>query len=108
MPVSHFGCLILNTGSADRVAYGTAEDSEGRKETNLLQHTGNSSRHTGIAPLPLAGQEESVMLWTLFAVLLILWLLGWGFHVAGALIHALLVIAVLILIVNLVTGHAGP
>jgi hypothetical protein len=35
------------------------------------------------------------MLWTLFAILLILWLLGWGFHIAGALIHVLLVIAIL-------------
>jgi hypothetical protein len=45
------------------------------------------------------------MLWTIFAVLLILWLLGWGFHVAGSLIHILLVIAVVVLIVNLVTGR---
>jgi hypothetical protein len=45
------------------------------------------------------------MLWTIFAVLLILWLLGWGFHVAGSLIHILLVIAVIVLIVNLVTGR---
>jgi Family of unknown function (DUF5670) len=27
------------------------------------------------------------MLWTIFAILIILWLLGWGFHVAGSLIH---------------------
>jgi hypothetical protein len=32
------------------------------------------------------------MLWTIFAILIILWLLGWGFHVAGGLIHLLLVI----------------
>jgi hypothetical protein len=45
------------------------------------------------------------MLWTIFAILLILWLLGWGFHVAGSLIHILLVIAVIVLIFNLVTGR---
>lgn len=45
------------------------------------------------------------MLWTIFAILLILWLLGWGFHVAGSLIHLLLVMAVVILIINLVTGR---
>ena len=45
------------------------------------------------------------MLWTLFAILLILWLLGWGFHVAGSLIHLLLVAALILLIVNLVTGR---
>jgi hypothetical protein len=45
------------------------------------------------------------MLWTIFAILLILWLLGWGFHVAGGLIHILLVIAVVVLVINLVTGR---
>jgi hypothetical protein len=45
------------------------------------------------------------MLWTIFAILLILWLLGWGFHVAGSLIHALLIVALIILIVNLATGR---
>lgn len=45
------------------------------------------------------------MLWTIFAILLILWLLGWGFHIAGSLIHLLLVVAVIVLIINLVTGR---
>jgi hypothetical protein len=45
------------------------------------------------------------MLWTIFAILLILWLLGFGFHVAGSLIHLLLVAAVVVLIINLVTGR---
>ena len=44
------------------------------------------------------------MLWTLFAILLILWLLGVGFHIAGALIHLLLVAAVFVFIVNIVSG----
>ena len=45
------------------------------------------------------------MLWTIFVVLLILWLLGWGFHVAGSLIHILLVVALLIAIISLLTGR---
>lgn len=45
------------------------------------------------------------MLWTIFAILLVLWMLGWGLHVAGALIHLLLVLAVLILVVNLLSGR---
>ena len=45
------------------------------------------------------------MLWTIFAILLILWLLGWGFHIAGSLIHLLLVIAVIVAIINLVSGR---
>jgi Family of unknown function (DUF5670) len=45
------------------------------------------------------------MLWTVFAVLLILWLLGFSLHVAGGLIHLLLVAALIVLIVNLITGR---
>lgn len=47
------------------------------------------------------------MLWTIFAILLILWLLGFSFHVAGGLIHLLLVVAVIVLIVNLITGRSS-
>jgi hypothetical protein len=45
------------------------------------------------------------MLWTIMVVLLILWLLGFSFHIAGSLIHILLVIAVVVLIINLVSGR---
>lgn len=45
------------------------------------------------------------MLWALIVLLVILWLLGFGFHVAGSLIHLLLVIALIILIVQLLTGR---
>jgi hypothetical protein len=45
------------------------------------------------------------MLWTIFVILLVLWLLGFSFHVAGSLIHLLLVIALIVLIVNLVSGR---
>ena len=45
------------------------------------------------------------MLWTIFVILLIVWLLGFSFHIAGSLIHLLLVIAVVVLIVNLLTGR---
>ncbi|MGD0973861.1 MAG: lmo0937 family membrane protein [Candidatus Korobacteraceae bacterium] len=45
------------------------------------------------------------MLWTVFAILLILWLLGWGFHVAGATIHLLLVLAIIVAVINLMTGR---
>lgn len=45
------------------------------------------------------------MLWTIFAILLILWLLGWGFHVAGNLVHLLLVIALIVAVISLVTGR---
>jgi Family of unknown function (DUF5670) len=45
------------------------------------------------------------MLWTIFAILIILWLLGWGFHVAGSMIHLLLVIAIIVAVINLVSGR---
>jgi len=45
------------------------------------------------------------MLWTVFVVLLLLWILGFSFHVAGSLIHLLLVIAVVVLIIQLITGR---
>jgi hypothetical protein len=49
--------------------------------------------------------EEINMLWTIFVVLLILWLLGFSLHVAGGLIHLLLVIALIVLVINLVSGR---
>jgi len=45
------------------------------------------------------------MLWTVFVVLLILWLLGFSLHVAGGLIHLLLVVALVVLVINLLSGR---
>jgi hypothetical protein len=45
------------------------------------------------------------MLWTIFVVLLILWLLGFSLHVAGGLIHLLLVVALVVLVINLMSGR---
>ena len=46
------------------------------------------------------------MLWTIFVILLVLWLLGMVTSTTmGGFVHVLLVIAVVILIVNLVTGR---
>ena len=48
------------------------------------------------------------MLWTITIVLVILWLLGFvGFHVLGSWIHLLLVLAVIVLIFNLLSGRRG-
>ena len=46
------------------------------------------------------------MLWTIFVVLLILWLLGFSLHIAGGLIHLLLVVALVLLVVNLLSGRS--
>ena len=45
------------------------------------------------------------MLWTVVVVLLILWLLGFTMHVAGGLIHILLVIALVVIVLRLLTGR---
>jgi hypothetical protein len=45
------------------------------------------------------------MLWTIFVVLLVLWLLGFSLHIAGSLIHLLLVVALIVLVINLISGR---
>ncbi|MBZ5531975.1 MAG: lmo0937 family membrane protein [Acidobacteriia bacterium] len=47
------------------------------------------------------------MLWTIVAILLILWLLGFSFHVGGALVHLILVVALVVVVINLVSGRRG-
>jgi len=47
------------------------------------------------------------MLWTIFVIILVLWLLGFSFHIAGGLIHILLVVALIVLVINLITGRRG-
>ena len=47
------------------------------------------------------------MLWTIIVVLFILWILGFSLHVGGGLIHILLVLAVIVLIFNLLSGRRG-
>jgi len=46
------------------------------------------------------------MLYTLAVILLILWLLGMvGSYTLGGLIHVLLVVALVMIVINLVTGR---
>ena len=45
------------------------------------------------------------MLWTIAGVLLVLWLLGFSMNVGGGLIHALLVIAILVFLFNVISGR---
>ena len=48
------------------------------------------------------------MLWTIFVMLLILWFLGLiSSYTLGGYIHLLLVVAVIVLLVNLLTGRRG-
>jgi uncharacterized protein DUF5670 len=53
----------------------------------------------------LTRTAEACMVW-LAVILLIAWLLGWGvFHVAGGLIHLLLVVAVVVFLINFISGR---
>jgi hypothetical protein len=45
------------------------------------------------------------MLWTLIVLLLVFWVLGLAFKVAAGFIHVLLVIAVVLVLVNLISGR---
>jgi hypothetical protein len=45
------------------------------------------------------------MLYTIIGILLLLWLLGFSMHIGGSVIHALLVIALVVFLVNLITGR---
>jgi len=45
------------------------------------------------------------MLWTIMVIILAMWLLGFSLHIGGGLIHLLLVVALVVLVFNLVTGH---
>jgi hypothetical protein len=50
-------------------------------------------------------EREATMLWTIFVILLVLWLLGFSLHIAGSLIHLLLVVALVVLVINLISGR---
>jgi hypothetical protein len=45
------------------------------------------------------------MLWTILAVLVVLWLLGLVANIGGGLIHLLLILAVIVFIANMLSGR---
>lgn len=47
------------------------------------------------------------VLWAIIVVLFIAWLLGFSFHVMGGFIHIVLVVALVLLVVNLLTGRGA-
>jgi hypothetical protein len=56
-------------------------------------------------PAHFFGGTDYAMSLGVLAVLLIFWLLGIGLHVAGSLIHLLLVVAFVVLIIDLLSGR---
>ena len=56
---------------------------------------------------PKSGKENTMFM-ILFVVLVVMWLLGFAaFHVAGGMIHLLLIIAVISLVMHLVRGRSA-
>jgi hypothetical protein len=47
------------------------------------------------------------IIWTIIVVLFVLWLLGLVVHIGGGLIHLLLVVAVVLLVFNILTGRGA-
>jgi len=45
------------------------------------------------------------MIWTIFVILVVMWLAGFSLHIGGGLIHLILVVAVIVLVFNLLTGR---
>jgi hypothetical protein len=51
-------------------------------------------------------KEEPHMLWTIFVILLVLWLLGMvSSYTVGGFIHILLVLALVVLLINIIGGR---
>jgi hypothetical protein len=51
-------------------------------------------------------KEKAQMLWTIFVILLVLWLVGLvSFHAIGWYIHILLVVALVVLLIQLISGR---
>jgi hypothetical protein len=56
---------------------------------------------------PRKGAQVMNLLWAVAVLCILFWALGLGFHVAGGLIHILLVLAVVAVLVRLITGRTS-
>lgn len=108
--------MVERDGVGDGVAGTQLEPAAGLADVQGIPHplpdrgfVGTAARvadHAvgGDAQIGKEGGDEMFM--ALFFVLLVFWLLGWGaFHVAGGLIHLLLIVAVISLIVHFMRGR---
>ena len=85
-------------------------------DCGMARHVLSRAVRTGWSAVPYAHNsyparqsstdERMTMLWTLFVVLLLLWLLGVvSSYTLGGFIHLLLVLAVVAVLVQLITGR---
>jgi uncharacterized membrane protein len=81
----------------DRKGYGTDRAPARRQSPYFFRRTTAILREKGV-------ESMIGILWTIVVVLFVLWLLGFIFHIAGGLIHIVLVIAIIVAIYNFVVG----
>ena len=63
-------------------------------------------RITEATYLLTGGPGENAMLWTIFVILLVMWLLGLvTSYTMGGFIHILLVVAIAVLLIQVITGR---
>ena len=56
----------------------------------------------------LLNRKKNNMLWTICVILIVLWLLGMVTSTTmGGLVHVLLVVAIIMVLVNLISGRKG-
>jgi hypothetical protein len=59
-----------------------------------------------VKPLTLSSEGRCTMLWTIFVILLVLWLLGMvSSYTLGGFIHVLLVLAIVVLLIRVIQGR---
>jgi hypothetical protein len=59
-----------------------------------------------LVPVDAAVREGGQMLWTIFVILLVLWLLGMvSSYTMGGFIHLLLVLAIVVVLINIISGR---
>jgi hypothetical protein len=62
----------------------------------------------GVYQEDILGYEPAMQLiWAIVVILVVFWLLGFLLHFGGGLIHLLLVIALILLVFNLLTGRGA-
>ena len=76
-----------------------------RRLPSLIPGAGEAGLEDRRRDLSVGQWEGNDMLWTLIVLLVLFWLLGFAFDVAGGIIHVLLVIAGVLFLVQLISGR---
>jgi hypothetical protein len=72
----------------------------------MVCRVGSHARSLSPRPRVAGASKEKTMLWTIFVILLVLWLLGLvTSYTLGGFIHILLIVAIAVLLIQLITGR---